>query len=712
MAWSLPCCVVTMSFLRRLDTGHGNACPAWFDGSCATIAGRAGTFLAIRGTVRVALRRFADAGARLLRAVAGRPGGPAGQGDDAGWPEGRLRAVLDSLPCFVCVLERDGTVRQANRAAVENCGCAEHALIGCAFDEIDCWGGDAELRTRIGRAVRAAAAGRGVQFDAPLVAAGGPERTVELVFAPMAEAGGRTTHVLATATDITRRTRTEAALRLSEERFRTALRPSRILVFNQDRELHYTWVQDSIWGVAPAEVIGRSDAELFADRPDLARRLTELKLRVLDTGRSVREELHLVVRGRDYDLDVAVDPLRTPAGAVVGLTGAAIDVTERRRDEDALRSAREEAERANAAKTKFLAVASHDLRQPVQSLVLFVAALRDRLAGNPALPLVENLEQGLDALKRLLDGLLDISRLDSGRVAPRLETVGLAELLDRIAGEYGPRAADRGLRLTVRPTALWTRTDPALLERIVRNLLENALRYTRRGRVLVAARRRGQAVRLEVWDTGVGIAPDRLGDIFEEFTQVGEPAGTGRGLGLGLAIVRRLSRLLDHRVGVRSRLGRGSVFWVELPLVSSPRERRQPGQPRLRVVPGGDGARGLVVVVDDEAIVLMGLKAMLEGWGLEVVAAASGAQAVARLRGRGRTPVLILADYQLQRGETGPQAVAAVRAALGQAVPGVILTGDTSAERLEEVRAAGHRILHKPVFPSELRALITTAGAA
>ncbi|MGQ9371051.1 ATP-binding protein [Azospirillum sp. A39] len=255
------------------------------------------------------------------------------------------------------------------------------------------------------------------------------------------------------------------------------------------------------------------------------------------------------------------------AGRPLRLTGLDIDITERKRVEQALSRAKEEAERANLAKSKFLAAASHDLRQPVQSLVFFVAALSERLAGHPAAPALERMQMAVDALRQLLDGILDLSKLDAGVVAPQVRPFPAAELLHRLEAQYAPRFADRGLAFRIRPCRATVESDPTLLGRILGNLVENALKYTPAGTVLVGCRRRGDVLRVEVWDTGSGIPPERFDDIFEEFVQIGNPErDRTQGLGLGLAIVQRLARLLGHRLDLRSRPGRGSVFAVEVPL--------------------------------------------------------------------------------------------------------------------------------------------------
>ena len=674
--------------------------------------------------------------------------------------EGHIRAVLDALPAYVGVLTPDGAVAQVNRAAADAAGLPAARIVGRPFDEI-CWlTFDAAGRERLRQALALGAHGRSSRFDSGLRLSDGREMIVDVNLTPMVDGDGHVTHLIASGIDITERKRTEEALRVAEERVRTGLRNSGVAVFNQDRDLRYTWSHSELLGFSPETMIGRTDADLF-DHGEEADTLMALKRRVMESGIGAREEVRIRCRGEERFFDLTVDPLRDPSGRVEGVTCAAVEITDRKKTEAELHRAREEADQANEGKSKFLAAASHDLRQPVQSLYLFTAALSDRLQGHPALPILDNIRQGLDTLKGLLDGLLDMSRLESGKIVAAPVEVRLNQLLGRLVAEYGPRVAQKGLELRAVPTRAWVRTDPAHLERILRNLVENALRYTSSGKILLGCRRTPSGLRVEVWDTGAGIPADRLEDIFEEFTQLGERSE--RGLGLGLAIVKRLSRLLGHPVTVRSWEGRGSVFAVELPRVilgntrpasgtaaaaatlarrsaandaatAAANDRGQAISAIASAFGGGKGrgatgggdiavktaipprkgadAKGRVLVIDDEAIILMGLKAILEGWGYDVLTAKSGDQALERLRADGRCPQIVLADYQLQQGRTGPEAVVAVQTMMGRTVPGIILTGDTSTERQEEAERRGFRILHKPVFPNDLRRMMASAGAA
>ncbi|HEY0833534.1 MAG TPA: hybrid sensor histidine kinase/response regulator [Azospirillum sp.] len=376
---------------------------------------------------------------------------------------------------------------------------------------------------------------------------------------------------------------------------------------------------------------------------------------------------------------------------------------------DDLRLAREEAEAARHvaelaanSKSRFLAAASHDLRQPLQSLLLFAEVLSSGRLGDRERRSMDSIERALGALKMLLDAILDISKLDAGIIGVELAAVSIREVLAQIEGEYAGRAAERRLRFRVLSCNAVVRTDPALLGRILRNLVENALRYTPHGRILVGCRRRGDGLHVQVLDTGIGIARDKQKDIFEEFVQVANSErDREQGLGLGLAIVRRLSELLGHRITVRSTLGRGSSFTLELPLARPATDAREPAGP-AHPVPARNGPR-TVLVIDDDVIVLMGLVAMLEDWGQRTLSASSREEAMERLRASGAMPDLILADYRLRAGETGLDVVEHIWRHAGRKVPAILLTGDTAPAVLREAHDRGLRLLHKPVLPPDLK---------
>jgi signal transduction histidine kinase len=368
---------------------------------------------------------------------------------------------------------------------------------------------------------------------------------------------------------------------------------------------------------------------------------------------------------------------------------------------------KEAAESANRAKSQFLAAASHDLRQPTHALGLFVATLR-ALAQRAELKRADiehiagRLQTTLNSLGQLLNALLDVSRLDAGIVTIEKQAINLQEMLAGLCGEFSGSARAKGLQLALVPTSLWVESDPVVLQRILSNLISNAVRYTERGRVLIGCRRRGGKVKIQVWDTGIGIASDQLPRIFQEFYQVGNVArDREQGLGLGLAIVERSARLLGAALGVRSTPGKGSVFSITLPRAAlAPQPAAAPKTPApAKYMPRR------ILVIDDDREVLDAACQLLSAWGHAVIATPSLEQA---LTAADQAPDigLILADYRLAENMTGDMAIRAVIARLGRAVPAIIITGDTSPERIREANASGFKLLHKPLDPQELQLLV------
>ena len=370
---------------------------------------------------------------------------------------------------------------------------------------------------------------------------------------------------------------------------------------------------------------------------------------------------------------------------------------------DDLRKQKEIAEAANLAKSTFLAAASHDLRQPVHALGLFVGALRAIPMPPEGRRIVEQIEASANAMDGLFAALLDISRLDAGTVDVKPHSFALYPLLDRICRDNADEARSKAVSIELQKTSAIALTDPVLLERIMRNLVSNAVRYTDTGRILVGSRRRGDRVAIQVWDTGRGIPADQIGRIFEEYYQLGNPErDRAKGLGLGLAIVRRLAALLDCQIEVRSKVGSGSSFEIAVPVSDC-------GQPELVHVDQearGALARGMVVVVDDELPIRDGMVTLLGGWGHEVVAAASGDDAMKLLATNPRRPDLIICDCRLGNGENGIAVIERLQGEYNDTIPALLITGDTAPDRLAEAHASGLLLLHKPVSNSKLRAAI------
>jgi signal transduction histidine kinase/CheY-like chemotaxis protein len=360
-------------------------------------------------------------------------------------------------------------------------------------------------------------------------------------------------------------------------------------------------------------------------------------------------------------------------------------------------------ELANLAKSRFLAVASHDLSQPLHALGLFIAQLRSGMASSEREQVIARMDAALAAMNELFNALLDVSKLDTGMLAPNLREFGVEHLLDRMETTFADAAREKGLQLRIVSCSAWVRSDPVLLERIILNLVSNAVRYTKRGGIVVGCRRRGERLRVEVWDSGIGIPEDQQRNIFSEFYQLAEPESRG-GLGLGLAIVERLCGLLDHRVEVVSAPGRGSRFTVLVPLAAT---RIDVPQPLPVPSSPADPARGkLVVVVDDDMLVLDGMRGLLEGWGCRVVTGASESAVLAGLSERANRPDLIISDYRLSDGKTGIEVIEGLRRTFAGPIPAFLISGDPGPERVRQANARGYPLLHKPVRPVTVRATV------
>ena len=379
-----------------------------------------------------------------------------------------------------------------------------------------------------------------------------------------------------------------------------------------------------------------------------------------------------------------------------------------RQQTNAAEQARVAAERAERDKTRFIAAASHDLRQPMHAISLLVGMLRSSVESGQEREVTERLERSVEAMDNLFTTILDLSKLDSGAVQPASTEVPLRAILDSIELHFAPQAVAKQLSLAVFRSRAIVRTDPALLERILRNLVSNAIKYTDAGRVLVGCRRRADRLVVGVWDTGAGIAPEHLERIFDEYVQIGDgPRDRSAGLGLGLAIVRRLARLLGSQVQVASKLGSGSWFGLEVPFVGylSGTKRDDADDSAIET----SLMDKFILIVDDEADVRFGAEALLRRWGCYTASAASVAEVQAMLEDELRFPDAIVTDYRLGARETGLEVIAAVRNYTGEQTAAVIVTGEDLGR--SELGAGGIScpVIKKPLSADELRRHLVAA---
>jgi signal transduction histidine kinase len=359
--------------------------------------------------------------------------------------------------------------------------------------------------------------------------------------------------------------------------------------------------------------------------------------------------------------------------------------------------ARNEAEQANAAKSKFLAAASHDLRQPIHAQGLFLEVLSRTELTVQQRELLASANAASGASADMLNTLLDFSRIEAGVVEPQVQAFRLQQLLNKIEREFEQQADAKGLAYRSRETGLVVQSDPALIELILRNLVSNAIRYTERGGLLVACRKHGDQAVLEVWDTGIGITPTQQHEVFREFHQLGNPERDRRkGLGLGLAIADGLSRVLGHNLTLVSTEQRGSVFRLAVPIANTslPVEQAIIEPSKMQLL------NFRVLVIDDDEAVRFSMLHLLRNWGCECEAAESIEEALDLARKN--APDLLISDYRLREQGSGIEAINALRVLLGNALPALLITGDTAPDRLREAQASGIPLLHKPVSPGQL----------
>jgi len=616
--------------------------------------------------------------------------------------ETRYRAVVETAVDAMVVIDETGVMQSFNAAAEHIFGYAAVDMVGRNVSELMPEPDRSRHNEYIGRYLRTGVPriiGSGREVEG--LRRDGTVFPLELAIAEWWDSEQR--FFTGIMRDLTQRHTIEQKLQQNNMLLRTLIEGITDPVFVKDADGRFLVVNDAtcrLFAAGRDQVLGARDQDFYP--PKLAAHIEAFDRQVIEAGEMVVLEEEVLDRtsGEMRICLTTKAPLRAAEGHVIGVVGIARDITERKRFEDRLRTAKSEAERANVAKSKFLASASHDLRQPVQSLVLFMGALQGHVDGTPAMRILHSMEQSLDGLRMLLDGLLDVSKLDAGLVTASPVPMPLASIIQRLANEYTLRAAEQGLRFRISGCSAVVQSDPVLLERILRNLVENALRYTERGGVLVGCRRRGDQLRIEVADTGIGIALDRQQEVFEEFFQVGNPErDRGKGLGLGLAVVRRLARLLGHEVEVRSIPGRGSTFAVTVPLIEV-----SGNSPEHSEAVAPEESSGVVLVIDDEELVRAGMQAMIETWGYRVLTGASRHDAIRLLEAD--PPDILLADYRLRDGETGLDVIRTVQVRLGKRIPAAIVTGDTAPERLAEAQAGGYRLLHKPVAATDLRTAV------
>ncbi|MGO2132435.1 MAG: hybrid sensor histidine kinase/response regulator [Halomonas sp.] len=547
--------------------------------------------------------------------------------------------------------------------------------------------------------------------------------------------------------DITQQKRVEEELILSQNNIRIYTDNVPALIAYFDKECRYLFTNrayEQAFNIDRAAVISKPLWEVMPEH--MARERAPWLERALD-GERVNFEVSLRMESGLHYMLVTYTPHFDNNGEILGFFSLYQDITERRRAEialketnetleervrertqalsaansalrqenrvraeaeQALRHAKQTAETANASKTRFLAAASHDLLQPLNAARLFTSALSQQFESGETKRTINHIDNSLQAAEELLSTLLDISKLDAGALTPRRSHFALADIIQPLRAEFDVMAADRGLDLHVVPTRCWVDSDPQMLRRIIQNFLSNAIRYTQQGRVLLGFRRQKNHLLIEVWDSGPGIPEAKLSEIFQEFKrldQVSRHKESERGLGLGLSIADRMSRVLDHPIRVRSRVDQGTVFSIRVPLVPAGQLSSYDTSNVKRA--GNKLAGKRILCIDNETLILEGMKAMLTGWGCDVHTATSISSAKTVLRHLDGDPDAILADYHLDNEVTGLMAIDALTERLESDVPGIVITADRTEEVAEQIKRGGFHLLLKPVRPAALRALLT-----
>jgi signal transduction histidine kinase len=365
--------------------------------------------------------------------------------------------------------------------------------------------------------------------------------------------------------------------------------------------------------------------------------------------------------------------------------------------------AKSAAEDANISKTRFLAAASHDILQPLNAARLYATSLVERQNGGDDSRLVENIDDSLEAIEEILSALLDISRLDAGAMTPAITSFKMADLMRSLEIEFTPLALAKGLKLAFVPSSLPVRSDRLLLRRLLQNFISNAIKYTPHGRVLVGCRRRGQSLQISVYDTGVGIPIVKRREIFKEFHRLEQGARIARGLGLGLSIVERLARVLNHGIAIDSNKSGGSVFSVTVPIASDINYTAAITSAAPLSRTPISGAR--IVCIENDRAILDGMKTLLTAWDAEVIAVADPDAAIEAIEAAGGSVTGLLVDYHLDRGN-GVAAIRDIRRRFGEKIPAILITADRSPHVRATAREENIAVLNKPVKPASLRALL------
>lgn len=611
-------------------------------------------------------------------------------------PAGIVSEILNASPDATIISDAGGHILVANQAAAKLFGYEVDELVGQPVDVLvpkQQRGRHQGLRTAYHEAPRSRPMVAGLEIYARHK--DGSAFRAEVGLNPIETDDGllvtSTIRVIGPAED-------------SEAHFRHLLEsaPDAMIIIDENGKIAVVNGQaETMFGYRRDEILGHPIEILLPDR--VRRRHYSHRQTFMDDPqlRPMGEGFELVAKRKDnseFPVEISLSPVDTDRHHFV--SSVIRDVTERKRMEDEIVSARREAERANKANSAFLAAASHDLRQPVQALSLLNGALRRTVKDERALQMIDSQQHSLTAMTNLLNSLLDISRLDAGAVAPDLEEFPIRRLIDRLSDEFARQAQHKGLAFSSSSTDGFVNSDPNLLAEVIQNLVSNAIRYTDKGQVTLCCVERDGLCRIEVLDTGIGIEADQLEAIFGEFHQCKAPGASKEGFGLGLAIVKRLGDLLKLRIDVDSDVGKGSRFSISLPTVVSVAGEHEDEVHEF--AESDTFAEGLIILIEDDVNVADAWGLLLEAEGFRVATAASAPETRALIRHLDEVPMLLISDFHLLDGSTGVEAVSAIREYFEIDIPAFIVSGDTSKIVKDSRLLDNCTLMSKPIDTNRL----------
>jgi two-component system, sensor histidine kinase len=513
---------------------------------------------------------------------------------------------------------------------------------------------------------------------------------------------GNPLRMVGTMTDINTRKQAEKSLRSSEERLKALINAATddvVVLLDSNFNMEIVNERAARGFGSTVELATGQPLEAFMPLSIASKRLEHAQ-EVIESGQAVRFEDHRAGHWFDNNFCPVFDDEGNPQAVAI----FARDITERKKLEQTLAEAKEAAEKANRAKSRFLSTVNHDLRQPLHAIKLLLNTLSHYRLDPLANAVVEDMNGTMQSMEELLNALLDISKLEAGNLTPEKTNFHFAAFMQQLQHQFKATAEEAGIIIRMYPSDVILYTDPVLLARILQNFIANAIQHTRSNHVLVGCRRAGNHRRIEVWDTGSGIPADQRDKIFEEFYQIGNTArDANQGLGLGLAIAKRIADLLELRIEIRSTPGKGSVFAVEVPLgvasEQSPEERTAATTTPIH-------HRCVILVIDDDQAVLHATKTLLNAYGHDAIGASCAEEALSMANQHRNEIDLVLMDYRLPNGWNGIRLIESIRTAIDWELPAVMVTGDTSINSLQELEMSGIALFHKPFDPSEFRLLL------